>query len=218
MVLPASKLAVNDRDAVLDFWFPAGAGVDLAIHRQYWEWRMRGGAHTAIVQRFSEITEHAACGELEAWARTPRGRLALVVVLDQFSRSVWADSPRAFAQDAKAVALVLEGIANGNYDALETAWEKTFYIIPLGHCEGPGHLERLDLAIELARAVLDAAPAHLKPMYQFNAEQPVLHRQVIAAFGRHPHRNRVLGRESSAAELAYLERGEFPHQREIRFS
>jgi uncharacterized protein (DUF924 family) len=139
-------------------------------------------------------------------------------VLDQFSRSVWADSPRAYAQDARASALVLEGIRNGHYDALETAWEKTFCIIPLGHCEGPDHLERLDLAIELARAVRDAAPAHLKPMYEFNADQPVLHRRVIAAFGRHPHRNRVLGRESTFEELAYLEQGNFPHQREIRFA
>jgi uncharacterized protein (DUF924 family) len=55
-------------------------------------------------------------------------------------------------------------------------------------------------------------------MYEFNVQQPILHRQVIAAFGRHPHRNRVLGRESTPEELAYLERGQFPHQREIRFS
>jgi uncharacterized protein (DUF924 family) len=113
---------------------------------------------------------------------------------------------------------VLAGLANGHYDALATAWEKTFCIIPLGHWEGPGHLERLDLAIELARAVRDAAPAHLQPMYEFNAEQPVLHRQVIAAFGRHPHRNRVLGRASTPEERIYLEQGKFPHQREIVFS
>src|SRR5262245_34652675 len=76
--------AMNDRDAVLDFWFPAGVGADLDTHRQYWEWRMRGGAHAAIVERFSQVTERAARGELEAWAGTPRGRLALVVALDQF--------------------------------------------------------------------------------------------------------------------------------------
>jgi uncharacterized protein (DUF924 family) len=206
---------MDDCDAVLGFWFPAGAGSDLETHRRFWEWRMRGGAHAAIVERFAELTERAARGELDALARTPRGRLALIVVLDQFSRSVWADSPRAFAQDAKAVALVMEGLANGHYDALATPWEKTFFIIPLGHCEGPGHLARLDLAIELARAVLDAAPARLKPLYEFNAQQPVLHRQVIAAFGRHPHRNLVLGRESTPAELAYLAQGKFPHQREM---
>jgi uncharacterized protein (DUF924 family) len=210
---------MNDRDAVLDFWFPADAGVKLDAHRRYWEWRMRGGADAAIVARFAALTERAANGECDDWADTPRGRLALIVVLDQFSRSVWRDSPRAFAQDEKSVTFVREGLANGHYRALSHPWEKTFFVIPLGHCEGPDHLARLDVAIALARAVRDEAPAHLKPFYEWNAEQPVLHRQVIAAFGRHPHRNRVLGRESTPEERAYLEEGRFPHQRDLpRFS
>jgi len=210
---------MNDRDAVLDFWFPADAGVNLDTHRRYWEWRMRGGADAAIVARFAALTERAANGECDDWADTPRGRLALIVVLDQFSRSVWRDTPLAFAQDEKSVAFVRTGLANGHYRALSHPWEKTFFVIPLGHCEGPDHLARLDLAIALARAVRDEAPAHLKPFYDWNAEQPVLHRQVIAAFGRHPHRNRVLGRESTPEERAYLEEGRFPHQRDLpRFS
>ena len=206
---------MRERDAVLDFWFPPHAGADLDTHRIFWEYRMRGGADAAIVEQFSEITERAARGECDGWAVTPRGRLALIIVLDQFSRSVWRESARAFAQDPKTLALVLEGFENGHYDALEHAWEKTFCIIPLGHCEGPGHLERLDLAVALARKVLEHAPAHLRPMYEFNAQQPIEHRKVIAAFGRHPHRNRVLGRESTPEELAYLEQGVFPHRREI---
>jgi uncharacterized protein (DUF924 family) len=87
--------------------------------------------------------------------------------------------------------------------------------MPLGHCEGPDHLARLARAIALARAILDEAPAHLRPLYEFSAEQPVLHRKVIAAFGRHPHRNHVLGRASTPEELAYLDNGVFPHQREV---
>jgi uncharacterized protein (DUF924 family) len=178
-------------------------------------WRMRGGADAAIVERFSGLTERAARGELDAWAKTPRGRLALIVVLDQFSRSVWRDSLRAFAQDGKALALALEGFENGHYAALETVWEKSFCLIPLGHCEGPDHLARLDRAIALARDLLAQAPAHLKPIYEFQVGQPTLQRKVIAAFGRHPHRNQVLGRRSTPEEFAYLEKGEFPHQREI---
>ena len=202
-------------DEVLAFWFPEGFGADLAAHREEWSWRMRGGADAAIVERFAALTEQAAGGACDRWAETARGRMALVLVLDQFSRSVWRDSPRAFAQDPKALALVLEGLANGHYAALRTPWEKTFFSMPLGHCEGPDHLERLDRSIALAQAVHAEAPAHLKPLYAFSAEQPALHRKVIAAFGRHPHRNRVLGRDSTPAELAYLEKGVFPHQREI---
>jgi uncharacterized protein (DUF924 family) len=206
---------MEERDAVLDFWFPEGFGADLATHRAEWAWRMSGGADADIVERFSGLAERAARGECDRWAATPRGRLALVLVVDQFPRSVWRDSPRAFAQDPKALALVLEGLANGHYDALATPWEKTFFTMPLGHCEGPDHLARLDRCIALARAIHEEAPAHLKPLYEFSAGQPVLHRQVIAAFGRHPHRNAVLGRESTPEERAYLEQGVFPHQREI---
>ena len=206
---------MNERDAVLEFWFPADAGKDIETHREYWAWRMRGGANESIAARFAEVTQRAALGECDAWAGTPRGRLALIVVLDQFSRSVFADSSRAFAQDSKAVALVREGLANGHYDALATPWEKTFCIIPLGHCEGPDHLERLDLAVALARNVWREAPEHLKALYEFQAEKPVIVRQVIQTFGRHPHRNRVLGRESTPEEIAYLLRGNLPHQRPI---
>jgi uncharacterized protein (DUF924 family) len=205
---------MKERDEVLDFWFPADAGRDLATHREYWVWRMRGGADHTIVTRFADTTARAARGDFDTWASTPRGRLALVVVLDQFSRSVWRDSPRAYGQDPKALGLVLAGLRNGDYDALATVWERAFFGMPLVHCEGPDLLARADRSIELAGALLAEAPLHLKPMYEFNAQQPVEHRKVIAAFGRHPHRNRVLGRPSTPAELAYLERGEFPHRRE----
>jgi uncharacterized protein (DUF924 family) len=95
------------------------------------------------------------------------------------------------------LALVLEGLANGHYGTLRTPWEKTFFVTPLVHCEGPDHLERADRAVALARALLAEVPEHLKPLYEFSAQQPVGHRKVIAAFGRHPHRNRILGREST---------------------
>lgn len=206
---------MNERDEVLSFWFPADAGRDLATHRAYWMWRMRGGADRAIVERFTATTERAARGELATWASTPRGRLALIVVLDQFSRSVWRDSARAFAQDPTALALALAGHRNGDYDALATVWEKAFFTMPLGHCEGVDLLARLDRAVEFARGLLMECPPALKPMYEFNTQQPVEHRKVIAAFGRHPHRNRILGRESTPEELAYLARGEFPHLRAV---
>lgn len=203
---------MDEPDAVLHFWFPEAPDVDLETHRRHWIGRVRGGADQAIVERFSELTER---GALDAWAETPRGRLALVIVLDQFSRSVWRDTPQAFAQDPKTLALVVDGLEHGHYAALETPWEKTFFTIPLGHCEGADLLERLDRAVALAQEILAEAPARLRPLYEFSAQQPALHRNVIAAFGRHPHRNRILGRESPPEERAYLERGILPHQREI---
>ncbi len=200
-------------EEILRFWFPDSPDEDQDTHNRHWRWRMRGEADAQIIERFSELTARAAAGELDAWAEHPRGRLALIIALDQFSRTVWRGTPQAFAQDQKALALVKEGFGNGHYDALETAWEKTVYTIPLGHCEGPDHLERCDLGIRLAQEILASAPDHLKAGYIFAAQQPVEARKVIAAFGRHPHRNAVLGRTSTPEEEAYIAEGLFPHLR-----
>ena len=88
-------------------------------------------------------------------------------------------------------------------------------MLPLGHCEGPDLLARIDRSIELGNKILAEAPSHLRPLYEFSAQQPVEHRKIIAIFGRHPHRNAVLGRESTPEELAYVEKGVFPHLRDI---
>lgn len=206
---------MHEWDEVLDFWFPEGSAldVDARVHHENWMWRMRGGADAEIVSRFAETTERAVRVQLDHWADNPHGRLALIIALDQFPRSLWRDSPRAFSQDAKALALTLEGHSNGHYDALETPWYKTVYNLPLAHCEGPDHLERLDRAIALGQEILAEAPAHLRPGYEFSAQQPVEVRKVIAAFGRHPHRNAVLGRRSTPEEEAYIAKGRFPHLR-----
>jgi uncharacterized protein (DUF924 family) len=174
---------------------------------------MRGGADDEILGRFNDLTHAASEGRLDHWAADPRGRLALIILLDQFPRSVWRGSSRAFAQDGKALALVLEGYENGHYEALGRPWERTTYNIPLGHCEGPDHLERLDRGIALGQQILADAPEHLKPGYVFAAQQPVEVRKVIAAFGRHPHRNALLGRISTPEEEAYIAEGRFPHLR-----
>jgi uncharacterized protein (DUF924 family) len=203
-------------DAVLRFWFPQdGHDASFEAHHAFWMWRMRGGADDAIRERFSELTEAAAMGLLDHWADTPRGRLALIVALDQFPRSVWRDTPGAFAQDVKAARLALEGLENGHYAALPNVWESTFYVIAIVHCEGPGHLARVDRALGLCAELLDAAPEQLRTNYRVVLDQNRLSRGVIARFGRYPHRNAVLGRISTPAEAEYVATGDFPHQRKI---
>lgn len=93
-------------DDVLDFWFPEGGSlnVDAPAHSTHWLWRMQGGADDAIVARFSNLTKQAADGALDHWALDPHGRLALIIILDQFSRSVWRDSARACTGCSSAVA------------------------------------------------------------------------------------------------------------------
>jgi uncharacterized protein (DUF924 family) len=134
----------------------------------------------------------------------------LIIVLDQFSRSIHRGTAQAYAQDRKALALALEGIEIGHYAALETPWEKTFFFLPLGHSEELGHLEA---AVRLAEALVRQAPAGLLGILEHSAAQARGHRDVIARFGRHPHRNAVLGRRSTPEELDYLAGGQLVHTR-----
>jgi uncharacterized protein (DUF924 family) len=201
-------------EAVLGFWFPDdGHWRDFETHRAFWMFRMRGGADDTICTRFADLTEAVARGRLDPWAETPRGRLALIVALDQFPRSLWRGTPGAHAQDIRAARLGLEGLANGHWDALPNVWEKAFALIAIGHCEGPDHLERMAMLADRFAILVDEAPEHLRLSYRLAADQHRLHSEVIAAFGRYPHRNAVLGRLSTPAEEAWCAAGNFPHQR-----
>lgn len=203
---------------VLDFWFPEGRSsqIKAETHRDHWSWRLHGGADDAIIARFTDLTSSAASGDLDDWASDPEGRLALIIVLDQFSRSLWRGTPRAFAQDPAALSLALAGFSNGHYASLGMPWSKIVYSQPLGHCEGPDHLERIDLLARLREEIAVEAPTSLQPIYQSLVKQAGDVRRIIAAFGRHPHRNRVLGRVSTPAEDAYIAGGVFPHKRAFR--
>lgn len=214
-------MALTDRQQwqdVLAFWFPEGRDLNVApdTHHAHWHWRMQGGADDRIVARFAGLTTGAARGELNHWAQDPHGRLALIILLDQFSRSVWRDDPRGFAQDPDALALTLAGLDNGHFAALETPWFQIVFGLPLGHCEGPDHLDRIDRLIRLRDAIAATAPPVLQPIYAGLARQARDVRKVIAAFGRHPHRNGILERESTPAEAAYIADGRFPHRMAFR--
>jgi uncharacterized protein (DUF924 family) len=101
---------------VLDFWFPErrSADQDAKTHGERWCWRMRAGADSEIMIRFQDLTARGAAGDLDAWASAADGRLALIIVLDQFSRSLWRGTPRAFAQDAAARRGAADGAGTSN--------------------------------------------------------------------------------------------------------
>ena len=201
---------MTEAEDILAFWFPPGLDADEAAHRRQFEVWFGGGANALIAKRHAGVHAAAARGELDSWADAPRSRLALIIVLDQFSRSLHGGTAQAYAQDDKAVALSIEGIERGLYGRLANAWEKTFFILPLGHSEQLAHLDR---CVALAEALIAGAPDHLRAFYAFSASQARGHRAVVARFGRQPHRNIVLGREPTAEERAYLAAGRFVHQR-----
>jgi uncharacterized protein (DUF924 family) len=205
-----------DPEEVLSYWFPDDlADADLETLRRHGKRWMAGGPEIdrEITARFGPLLERARRGELDHWAQTPRGRLALIIVLDQFSRNVYRGSPLSYSQDEKALKLALEGIELGMDRELAPA-ERNFFWLPLGHSEDPALHERTVLHAEEEAA---HAPPGLEPMYEFGISQAKAARSVIARFGRHPHRNEILGRTSTPEELEYLRTETPPHLRRPPF-
>ena len=144
----------------------------------------------AIRTSFGTTLEAAARCELFAWRSTPEGRLAEIIVLDQFSRNVYRDTPRAFAQDALALVLAQELVASGQDRSLPEA-QRVFAYMPYMHSESAlVHTQAVALFTQLST--------------QNNQDFELRHKAIIDRFGRYPHRNAMLGRSSSAEELAFL--------------
>lgn len=199
-------------EEILRFWFPERPDPDYAAQARRMEWWFRGGTDAHILERFASLPEQAAWGDLDAWAREARSRLALILVLDQFTRTVYRGTRHAYAQDPLARALARAGLEIGHYEALDDPWQKTFFLLPLGHSE---NVNDLNLAVELAEELARDAPENQRRLLEFSANQARSHREVITRFGRQPHRNELLGRVSTPEELAYLARGELVYQRQI---
>lgn len=197
---------------VLRFWFPDRFDRDQATLVRQWQRWFRGGMDADIIKHFLPLLEQAKRGELDAWSGESRSRLALIIVLDQFSRTIHRDTAHAFAQDSKACTLTHEGISAGHYAALDTPAEKTFFFLPLGHSED---LNNQDLAVKFADELVQEASQEDRALLEFSAEQARRHRDVIARFGRHPHRNQTLGRQSTPEELEYLATGQLVHTRSL---
>lgn len=144
----------------------------------------------AIRTRFGATLEAAAQCELFAWRATPEGRLAEIIVLDQFSRNVYRDTPRAFAQDAQALVLAQELVACRGDRDLPVA-QRIFAYMPYMHSES-------------ALVHTQAVALYAQPGLEYNYDFELRHKAIIDRFGRYPHRNAILGRASSAEELAFL--------------
>ena len=148
-------------DEVLDYWFGAPATNAEEYGRKIRRWYMGGAALDAeIVQRFGPLVERALAGELDVWAQTARGRLALIVLLDQFTRSVFRDNARTYAGDAKAQALAVAGLDQGLEREL-TIEERNFMIMPLLHAEDIAMQER---AVAAMAKLASDAPDWQKPL------------------------------------------------------
>ena len=174
--------ALATSQQVLDFWFE-----ELTPK----QWFIKSDdLDREIAERFGETLAAAACCECWQWRETPAGRVAEIVMLDQFSRNVHRDTPSAFAQDPLALALAQELISRGEDDALPLT-RRIFAYMPFMHSES---LAIHDQAIKLFD----------RPGMEEQLDYEHRHRAIVERFGRYPHRNTILGRESTPEEIEFL--------------
>jgi uncharacterized protein (DUF924 family) len=175
---------------VLHFWRQAGPQKWFSHNRAF---------DDAIRLKFEPVHHAAARGEYDAWAQTAEGALALLVLLDQFPRNLFRNSGHAFATDPKARAVARAALTAHHDQAVEPGLRAFFYL-PFEHSED---LVDQDLSIALAQKLFEASGDELTLKYA------VIHRDIIARFGRFPHRNAALGRITTAEEQAFLDEGGF---------
>jgi len=170
------------QQTVLSFWFEE-------IEQSQW-WKKDTAFDQLIKERFGQLHQRAVNCELYEWRKTAKGRLAEIIVLDQFSRNIFRDSPLAFANDSLALALSQEAVA-AKADQELSAVENSFLYMPYMHSES---LAIHNVALNLFE----------KNGIEANYNFEVKHREIIEKYGRYPHRNSILGRASTPEELEFL--------------
>jgi uncharacterized protein (DUF924 family) len=192
---------MNDIDAILGFWIEPKPTSEEQLGERGKLWFGGGPDLDAQIRdRFGELLARAKRGELDAWAEEPRGRLALIILLDQFSRNVYRGKPEAFAHDGKALELAQTAFDAGMYDGAD-AIDRLFASLPFSHAED---LDAQRRAVRISVQSFRGAPAHLRKLLIGATDFARKHIDVIARFGRFPHRNATLGRTSTEEELEYL--------------
>lgn len=167
---------------VLDFWFEE-------IDSSLW-WKKDATFDQLLRERFGELHRQATQGELASWRSSAQGRLAEIIVLDQFSRNIYRDTPQAFAYDGMALVLAQEAVAQ-QLDTELSDTQRSFLYLPYMHSES---LVIHNFAVTL----------YEQNGLQNNLDFELQHRAIIARFGRYPHRNAILSRASTSEEIAFL--------------
>lgn len=191
---------MNDPESVLSFWF-GDERDEAALWRQQARWWQADPAFDALIRaRFEDMVHAAGRGMLDAWQDAPRACVAWIVLLDQFPRNLYRGTPRAFTYDVLALSASLRAQAAGLDVGLPCALRQFLYL-PLVHAE--------DVQVEWqgVRAferMADEAPQEVAELCRRAAGLARKHAEVVERFGRYPHRNAILGRQSTEAELAFL--------------
>lgn len=193
---------METQKSITDFWFGDAAaddGATASAQAKLW-WSKDAALDALITQRFADRTKQAQLAQLDHWRATPDGCLALILLCDQLPRNMYRNTAQAFAFDALALQIAKEGLAR-HFDQELRPIERVFFYLPLEHSES---LEDQEHAVQLFAALAAAAAPTHDAVFQGFHQYAIRHRDVIARFGRFPHRNAILGRASTEAELQFL--------------
>ena len=189
---------------VRTFWFGEALTDPAAIGpRQAFWFGADAERDRAMVRDWSDTVEDAIAGRLDRLGDTPTGRLALILLLDQFPRNIYRGQPRAFAKDGRARYLMRDGMSR-LMDLALSPIERCFFYMPLQHSE---FLEDQESSVARYEQLLREVDTKLRPVYQSFLDSARVHRDVVARFGRFPHRNAILGRLDTGEEAEYLASG-----------
>ncbi len=204
MTQPTPATALSTPADVLDFWLGDGMALGWPTQDMNERW-FRGGAalDEDIKARFGADVLQAVQGGLRQWEAQPASRLALVILLDQFTRNMFRGTAQAFEGDPRAQRLVLQTLGSGEDRQLPWVGQ-VFLYMPLMHAEDAALQAQ---CVACFSRLVDDAPAALQPRFQGNLDFARQHQEIIARFGRFPYRNAALGRDSTPEELSFLVEG-----------
>ena len=193
-------------EKILEFWFGTFPNAWTGDESRYDMWFKNGAAYDAeIFSTFGGDYFRAVEGQLDSWQDSPRGRLALIILLDQFSRHIHRGNPEAFAQDQKAQRLCMDGISAGDDQNLHPV-ERSFFYLPLQHAED---IERQRLSLQAYEQLVLDMPEPYREPFKATFEWARKHFFVIEKFGRFPELNETLGRQSTEEEVEFIKDGEY---------
>ncbi|MEL6938018.1 MAG: DUF924 family protein [Cyanobacteria bacterium J06598_1] len=186
-------------EAVLNFWFGQQADATYGHYRKAW-FIKDAAFDTQIRQQFASDVEAATQGEYDTWQTSPLSAVALLILLDQFPRNLYRGDPRSFATDAKALS-VAQALVESSLDRELIPAQRFFVYVPFEHSEQMIHQDR---CVALMRSLSEEFP-DLEKGLKGGLDYAIRHRDIIERFGRFPHRNEILGRQSTPAEIEFLQ-------------
>jgi uncharacterized protein (DUF924 family) len=190
-------------EEILEFWFGALDDNGFAEPGKAKLWFGGKTVDALIAERFGEWVEQALASKLDAWADNPQGLMALVTLLDQFPRNIYRGSQQAYSGDARAREWVNLAIANGSDRTMPAAWRLMLYL-PLEHTE---NLSEQNLSVAMYELLLASTPELCREQVTDSLRWARRHRDIVARFGRFPHRNAVMQRPSTGQERDWLAQG-----------